>query len=412
VPFLHAISARPRTARHSRRPESHRIVRGTALAVTALLAFGVTGAATAFTHLQGNIKSADVNSLLGNDRPKSAVSANPNDPNAGRPLNILLMGSDVRDGQNAAIGGAVAGMRSDTTIVLHLSADRKRVDAVSIPRDAMVDIPACDRSDGTTSKAQKDQFNSAFSIGSQSGKVSDAAACAIRTVEKNTGVRLDDYVVIDFAGFTRMVDALGGIPICIPNDIDSPKADHLKLTAGQQTLNGATALSFARARTGKGLGDGSDTNRIGRQQQLLAATVRAVKSKNLLTDVPQLLQFLNAATSSITASPNLASIPSLTGLAFSLRGTASGNITFMTIPFAPAPTDPNRVVMTAAAAPIWANIAADQPIVPPTTPPATTPGATPTPTATTAAPASPTPTGTKTPGKDAITANDVTAVCG
>ncbi|MGV8968098.1 MAG: LCP family protein [Cellulomonas sp.] len=410
MPSPHVASARPHAARHARRPESHRIVAGTALAVTALLAFGVTGVATAYTKLQGNIQSADVTTLLGDDRPAAAVAPDPNDPNAGKALNILLMGSDVRDGENAAIGGAVDGMRSDTTIVLHLSADRTRADLVSIPRDTLVDIPACERSDGTTSKAQTGLFNSAFSLGSQSGEVSDAAACTWRTVEKITGVRLDDFVVIDFAGFTKMVDALGGIPICIPNDIDSPKADNLKLSAGMQTLNGPTALSFARARTGKGLGDGSDTNRIGRQQQLLAATVREVQSKNLLTDVPELLQFLNAATSSITASPNLASIPNLTGLAFSLRGTASGNITFMTIPFAAAPSDPNRVVMTDAADAIWANLAADQPIVEPAAPaetPAATPGAT-------ADPAAPTATVAPTlqPGKDAITADDVTAVCG
>lgn len=388
-------------------------MRSIALAVTALLAFGVTGAATAYAKLQGNINSADVSGLLGDNRPKAATTPDPNDPNAGQALNILLMGSDVRDGENASIGGAVDGMRSDTTIVLHLSADRKRADLVSIPRDTLVDIPACKRSDGSSSKAQKDQFNAAFSIGSQSGEVSDAAACAIKTVEANSGVLINDYVVIDFAGFTRMVDALGGVPICVPNDMSSPKAG-LHLNAGQQTLNGTTALAFARARTGKGVGDGSDTNRLGRQQQLLAAMVRAVQSKNLLTDVPELLQFLNAATSSITASPDLASISSLSGLAFSLRGTLGGNITFMTIPFSTAPSDPNRVVMTDAADAIWANVAADKPILPAEAPaPASpTPGSTPGPSATPAPEATPAPAETKTPGKDAITADDVTAVCG
>ncbi len=376
--------------------------------MTALLAFGVTGAATAYSRLQGNIKSADVNSLLGSNRPKAP---DPSDPSAGKPINILLMGSDVRSGANAKIGGKADGMRSDTTIVLHLSADRSRADLVSIPRDTLVDIPACKRSNGTTSNAEKGQFNAAFSIGSESGQVSDAAACAIKTVETNTNLFISEYVVIDFAGFTKMVDALGGIPICVPNDMTSPKAG-LNVKAGQQTLGGSTALAFARARTGTGVGDGSDTNRLGRQQQLLAAMVRQVQSKNLLTDAPALLQFLNAATSSITASPNLASIRNMTGLAFGMRGTRSENITFMTIPFAPAVSDPNRVEMTGAADAIWGNIAADKPIVKPTAaapPPAKTPtaGAT-----TPAKPAAPVPTETKKPGKDAITANDVTAVCG
>ena len=398
-------------ARHARRPQSHRLGRGIALTVTAVLVFGITGAATAVTHFQGNIHSADVTGLLGSDRPAAAKVANPNDPNAGQALNILLIGSDVRAGQDAKIGGAVAGMRSDTTIVAHLSADRKRADLISIPRDTMVAIPACPRSNGTTSSAQTGQFNAAFSYGSESGKVSDAAACTIKTVEKNTGVRIDGYVVIDFSGFVKMIDALGGVPMCIPAAMKSPMAG-LNLSAGQQILNGTTALAYARAR--HGIGDGSDTGRIGDQQQLLAAVVREIKSKNMLTNMPSLLAFLSAATSSVTASPNLASIPDLTGLAFSIRNTSAASITFMTIPFAADPTNPNRVVMTTAAKPIWANVAADQPIVASTAPvpaPVATPGKT---AATTPAPtASPAPaTATaKKPGKDAITASDVTAVC-
>jgi LCP family protein required for cell wall assembly len=385
------------------------VLRGTALAVTALLAFGVTGAATAYTRLQGNIESADVTDLLGEDRPTPSATPDPDDPRAGQALNILLIGSDVREGENAAIGGEVEGMRSDTTIVMHVSADRSRVELVSIPRDTLVDIPACERSDGTTSKAQGGQFNAAFSIGSQSGQVSDAAACTIRTVEENTGVFINDYVVIDFAGFIRMIDALGGVPMCIPNDMSSPKAG-LELTAGTHVLDGATALSFARARTGEGLGNGSDTDRLGRQQQLLAAMVQTVQSKNLLTDVPQLLSFLNAATSSITASPDFASIPTMTGLAFSMRGTLGGNIAFMTAPFAAAPSDPNRVVLTDEADALWSAMSADQPLVTPEPEPTT---------AAPADPAAPAPTTTEppvedtpTPGHDPITADDVSTVCG
>jgi LCP family protein required for cell wall assembly len=385
------------------------VLRGTALAVTAVLAFGVTGAATAYTRFQGNIESADVTDLLGDDRPTPTAteSPDPDDPKAGQALNILLIGSDVREGENASIGGEVAGMRSDTTMVMHVSADRSRVELVSIPRDTLVDIPACPRSDGTTSSPQRGQFNAAFSIGSESGQVSDAAVCTIRTVEENTGVFINDYVVIDFAGFIRMIDALGGVQMCIPNDMRSPKAG-LNLAAGTQTLDGTTALAFARARTGEGVGDGSDTGRLGRQQQLLAATVQTVQSKNLLTDVPQLLNFLNAATSSITASPALASIPNMTGLAFSLRSTLGGNITFMTAPFAAAPSDPNRVVLTEEADALWSAMSADLPLVTPAPEPA--PPATGGP----AAPADPAPPAEETPkpGQDPITADDVSTVCG
>ena len=388
----HAAAPGPRPARHSRSARTHHALRSVALVITAVLAFGIAGAASAYTRLQGNIKSADVTSLLG-DRPTQAP-ADPNDPNAGKAVNILLIGSDVRSGDNGTIGGVVSGMRSDTTIVLHISADRSRIEAVSIPRDSLVKIPACQRSDGTSSKAQTGMFNSAFSIGSESGKVSDAAACTMKTVEQTTGIFINHYVVIDFAGFITMINALGGVPICVPNNMDSPDAG-LHVSAGMQTLDGPTALAYARARKGAGLGDGSDTGRIVRQQKLLAATVTEVRSKNLLTDIPELVRFLNAATSSITTDPDLASIPSMTGVAFSVKDTR--DIHFMTIPFGPAPSDPNRVVWTKAADAIWANIAKDVPMLSTgtaTTAPAPTAAAT-TATTTTTAPGAKTSTAPK-----------------
>lgn len=395
--------------RHARTHGGHSVLRGIALVTTAVLAFGVSGMAAAYSRLQGNIQAEDVTELLG-DRP--TPTPDPDDPNAGQAVNILLMGSDVRDGANADIGGKVEGMRSDTTIVLHISADRTRVELVSIPRDSLVDIPSCSRSDGSSSRAQHGQFNAAFSIGAErTGLASDAAACTIQTVESTTNVFINHYVVIDFAGFISMVDAIGGIPMCIPNDMSSSKAG-LELTAGNQVLDGSTALAYARARTGTGLGNGSDTDRLGRQQKLLAATVRTVLSKSLLTDVPQLVQFLNAATSSVTANPELASIPAMTGLAFSLQNVPTSNITFMTIPFATAKSDPNRVEWTAEADQIWANMANDQPLVAAETPVAAAPPAADPGTAAPEVPVAPAPVETKEAGKEAFTPDDVTDSCG
>ncbi len=348
--------------RHARSARRHPVRFVVALALVGVLSFAGTGAATAYLRLQGNIDSADVDDLLGEDRPEAAAAPDPNDPNQGTALNILVMGTDTRDGIEEMEGDGEAGQHSDTTIVVHVSADRQRVEMVSIPRDSLVEIPSCTRSDGSTSYAQSNaMFNSAFTIGSQSGETTDAAACTIRTVEQNTGVRIDEFVVVDMAGFIDMVDALGGIPICLPEPIDSPKANNLVLEAGQQTLDGSTALNYARARTGEGL-DGSDTGRITRQQRLIAATANSVLSKNLLTDVPELVRFLNAVTRSLTVSDGISSIPDLSGLAFSLRNVPSGIITFMTIPFGAAPSDPNRVVWTPEAADVWARIAEDRPL--------------------------------------------------
>ncbi len=412
MPTRDATAPDRSTLRHARNLRNHHLVRSVALTLTAVLAFGAGGLATAYSRFQGNIASADVTDLLGADRPTPSATHDPDDPSSGSPVTILLMGSDVRDGANGAIGGSVAGMRSDTTIVLHISANRKRVELVSIPRDSHVQIPACTMTNGKTSRPQGERFNAAFAIGADTGgDTASAAACAIKTVESLTGVRIDGFVVVDFVGFIRMVDALGGVPICIPNAMSSPKAG-LTVKAGYQTLDGTTALAYARARTGTGVGDGSDTNRIGRQQELLAATAREVLSKNLLTDVGQLLRFLDAATSSVTANPELASIANLAGLAFSLKDIPSGNITFMTVPFSSYAPDPNQVVWTRAATTIWANMASDQPVAPTTGQPGSTEAGTAPATSSGTAGATPSTAETKMAGKEAFTPDDITAVCG
>ena len=353
-----------RGVRHARRLRGHPVLRGIALTLVAATTFGVTGFATAYIRLSNNIHTEDVEHLLGERPQRVEATPDPEDPKAGQPLTILLMGSDRRDGENAAIGGEVEGMRSDTTIVAHISADRSRVELVSIPRDSRVDVPSCNYNDGTSSRPQSARFNAAFSIGAAHDDVGEAAACTLRTVESLTGIYIDEWAVVDFAGFQRMVEALGGVPMCIPEELYSEKAQ-LHLQPGQQTLNGQQALALARARTGLNLGYGSDLERLGRQHELLGAIVRQALSKNLLTDSPALYQFLNAATQSLTTSPDLGEIPALTGLAFSLRDIPSGNIVFMTIPNRTNPNDGNEVIWTDEAATVWSNMANDIPIVPP-----------------------------------------------
>nr|WP_247601994.1 LCP family protein [Cellulomonas denverensis] len=389
------------------------------------MAFGISGAAALYQQFNGNIASSDVGDLVTTLPQPTKTDDSPADPNAGQPVNLLLLGSDERDGENEAIGGFADGMRSDTSIVAHISADRTRVELISIPRDSLVDIPSCTMSDGSTTRAQSNaMFNSAFSIGADNGgDIASAAACTWNTVQTNTGVPINHFVVVDFAGFTNMIDAIGGVEMCIPNDMSAPKAG-LYLSAGNQRLDGTQALAFARARTGVGVGDGSDTNRLGRQQELLAAVMRELLTKNLLTDVTQLIRFLDQATASLSVDSGFSSISDMAALAYSLRGISSDNISFMTIPFAAAPSDPNRVVWTSDADTIWDNIANDRPMTTGleaddatadtgdttgdagTTDPAA-PADTPT-----ADPSTPAPQQTREAGKETFTANDVTAVCG
>ncbi|MBD8080205.1 LCP family protein [Cellulosimicrobium arenosum] len=344
---------------------THRAARAVALVATAALAFGVVGGAAALTSIQGNITQSGGLDLVA-DRP-DRTTPDPDDPNAGEPLNILVLGSDERGGDNGHEVAGVEGMRSDTTVLVHVSADRSRVELVSVPRDSRVDVPACNVTGGGTTAPANTRFNAAFANGATAGgDVDSAAACTISTLESLTDVYVDGFVVVDFAGFQDMISAVGGVEMCIPEAIDNPKAD-LKLDAGVQKLDGEDALGFARARYG--IGDGSDLSRIGRQQELMAAMARTVLTKNVLTDLTQLYGFVDAGTKSLTMSDNLASIPSLAGLAFSLKGASSGSITFMTVPNAPDPQNPDAtVVWTPEADDLWAKIRADEPIAEPAEP--------------------------------------------
>jgi len=311
--------------------------------VLALVAIGV-----AVIRLQTNISAVDVTDQLGTDRPSLASPTGPG-VFAG-PLTIAVFGDDTRDGDNGFIGGAEGGGRSDTTLVVHLNAARTQVQVVSIPRDSMVQRPTCTRSDGTTIPATFEMFNAAYAQG--------GPACSIRTIEKLTGVRVNQYVVVDFDGFRKIVDAVGGVEVCVPQAIKDSDSG-LDLPAGRTTLNGTQALAFVRTR--HAIGDGSDLARIKMQQQFLGALATKVKSMNLVTDAPRLYSFLDAVTSSLTTSPDLANVANLVELAQDLQGLPDDGIVFKTVPVGTYAPDPNRVVWTAAADELWQAMKSDRP---------------------------------------------------
>ncbi|MCQ6555539.1 LCP family protein [Streptomyces sp. C10-9-1] len=247
--------------------------------------------------------------------------------------NILLLGSDTREGEgNDRYGKDEAGsQRSDTTILLHISADRQSATAMSVPRDLMVTIPSCGKPDGTRTREQVAQFNWAFQFG--------GAACTIRTVERFTGIRIDHHMVVDFRGFKDMVDAVGGVEVCLEEPIDD-RAARLELPAGRQTLDGEEALGYVRAR--KTLGNGSDTERMERQQQFLGALVNKVQSNGVLLNPARLYPVLDAATGSLTTDPGLDSLKELYDLTRSIRSVPSEKVQFLTVPRQPYHLDPNR----------------------------------------------------------------------
>ncbi|WP_413451076.1 LCP family protein [Georgenia phoenicis] len=352
------MSARtPRHASEQRRPR--RLARGAGLAALSVALFAGSSFGLAYNDFQTNIERHDINEYLGERPTADGEEPAPIDAAAGEDINIVILGSDTREGEGNEEFGAPegGGQRSDTTMLAHISADRTRVEIVSIPRDALVTVPSCMMADGTWTAPRYDaMFNSAFSIGAGGGDLGTAAACTMRTIEELTGVLLDDFVIVDFAGFINVVNALGGVPMCIPERIDDPLAG-LQLEPGQQVLDGRDALGFARARYN--IGNGSDIDRIGRQQELVAAIAREALSKNLLTDLPQLYRFLDSATQTLTTGSQLGSIPTLAGLAYSLRGIDLESIVFETMPFDWAGP---RVRPSAEAEELWAALRADQPI--------------------------------------------------
>ncbi|WP_296666440.1 LCP family protein [Demequina sp.] len=343
-------------ARHARGGLVRRILWYAALAAAGVAGFVLVYGNTVVDQLDSAYHAQDVRALVG-DRPERAGAGTDG------PLTILVMGSDVRDGGNLKVGGGsdVQGMRNDTTMLVHVSADRSRVEAVSIPRDAQVEIPACTYLDGSTVPGTTGDFNIAFSHGGARGSAAEAAACTIKTVEQMTGVYIDHYAVVDFTGFIDMVDAIGGVPMCIPERLVSSKA-HLDLRPGPQVLDGTTALAYARLRTAEQGGvSGSDLQRITRQQQMLEQVARTVLSKNLLTDVGELTQFIRAGAESLTMDTELADTSSLLALAYSVRGLDARDIAFETVPWAYT-EDRLNVRILPEAEQMWDDMRNDRPI--------------------------------------------------
>ncbi|MFC9245980.1 LCP family protein [Streptomyces sp. NPDC057136] len=235
-----------------------------------------------------------------------------------RAQNILLLGSDKEAGMGT--------QRADTTMLLHLSADRTRAALMSVPRDLLVDIPSCRTPDGGGHiRAQRAKFNAAFELG--------GPACTIRTFENLSGIRIDHHVVIDFSGFRRMVDAVGGVDVRVDVPVYDPETG-IRLKPGQQRLNGVQALVYVRTRLG--VGDGSDTQRMGRQQHFMHALMDKVVEGGTLKSPGRIYPLLRAVTSSLTADSGLDSIKELYTLIGGGDAVNSSNTRFIILPRRPA----------------------------------------------------------------------------
>ncbi len=304
----------PRTAGHEvdglgGRSLVYRLVL-TLAAVLSVSIFVVTaGGWAAYHYFDGQINRFRIH--IGGDRPPDAAPGT---------TNYLLVGSDSRagTGNEFSKGDAVAGERSDTTMLAHLDADGTTT-LVSFPRDTLVRIPGHGR----------DKLNAAVSIGGPS--------LLIETIEDLTDIKIDHYVSIDLAGFRNMTDAIGGVTVCVkplPGGSTANLYDPMSQwrgRVGKNRLDGAAALAFVRQRYGL---PGGDLDRIRRQQQFISAVLERTTSTGVLANPVKLESLLSAATTALTVDDNT-DIDHLRTLANRLRGLSADQVRFETIPVRP-----------------------------------------------------------------------------
>ncbi|MGN0065447.1 MAG: LCP family protein [Nocardioides sp.] len=337
-----------RGRRAKRRSTPRRVGRVVGYAVLAFALVAALSGVYGYRQLSAKIKDPDydfVEPRPENTGPKGAID-------------ILVMGQDTRAGDNK-IDGEEGGGVSDTTILVHLSADRERAYGISIPRDTMVARPDCKDPDSGETIPGSDSiiWNDAFKAG--------GPACTIAQFEQLTGIRLEYTVVLDFAGFKEMVDAVDGVPICVPTYIHDPKTG-ITLEPGTREVAGDRALDYVRIRSGfdeygERVLDGSDTGRIKRQQVFIAALAKKVVSAQTLSNPKKVYDLLNAFIESVELT-GVDNLMDLAGLGYQFRGIGMDKIKFVTAPWQLDPADPNRVVLLPEAEDVWQRILDDQPL--------------------------------------------------
>ena len=332
------LRRRKQTRARRRRSRRAKVLIGIAASLAIIVAVAAVIVGSAYRHLNGNIHQADITPLLGPQPVDHHTQAQ----------NIAVIGSDTRHGQGRGYGSVqeLSTDQSDTLLIVHIAADRRWASVMSIPRDSWVSIPSCQMGDGQQSSPHSFKINEAFAIGNMDGNHTVlGAACTIKTLEHDTGIHIDHFAVINFSGLRDMVRALGGVPECNTTPINDPLSG-LHLSAGHHLLKGFQALAYVRARYT--LGNGSDLDRIKRQQAFMSSLIQRARSK--LLDPLAIYRFLDAATKSLTVDSQLGGIRGLYSLGRSLGNLPESKVTFFTLPTFPRsevdPSDTANVMWT------------------------------------------------------------------
>jgi LCP family protein required for cell wall assembly len=317
----HADAGRPRRGYH-RFLGTHPILGGAAIIATVLVVGISLVAYASVRNLYDGINHETITAQMLGHRP----------PKLNGSTNILLIGSDSRAGTKGfGSASVIQGSRSDTSLILHIAPDHKHAYMISFPRDSMVPVYSCaNDNQGHTGQSaapgQLEPLNATFAYG--------GAPCLWKTLEQTTQIHIDHFVEVGFTSFKSIVNDVHGINVCLPFTIRNYQA-HLYLKAGMHKVYGAQALAFVRLR--ENIGDGSDLERIQRQQIFLAAALQKMKQTNLLGDYKVLADAAHAVTTDLDLTEML-------GIANSMRGLSTGSVRFLSVPVGLYAPDPNRVV--------------------------------------------------------------------
>jgi LCP family protein required for cell wall assembly len=297
-------------------------------------------------HFNRNLTQVNLSALIGKQPADTVPQAE----------NILIIGAD--DGLEEG-GGNQTTDEPDSLMLLHIAANRKSAEVMSIPRDSWVTIPSCDLGNGRSSAIAQSRIGNAYAIdGQNEGHAALGAACLVKTVEQDTGIYIGHFIVASLAGFQRMVAALGGVEQCVPAGLTDPNSG-ITLPAGCHLLTPAQALAYVRARTGTGATSDSDLARIAREQSLVSSLVKRAQGK--VMDPDAIYRFADAASSSLTIDSQLGGVTGLYNLTKTLRAIPSGNVYQFTLPTSSSGTH-YLLWKQPQASKIFAAIRADKPV--------------------------------------------------
>ena len=313
-----------------KRQVAGRVVRWASAALALIVTAGLLGVYLKYRSVWTSIHRVPV-AVLGHRPPKYANA-----------LNLLVFGSDSRAGLTRRqqlswhVGANQGELNTDTIMIVHISPGHHLITVVDVPRDTMVPSYGCAKGPGYPGQqadaAVVERINSVLSSG--------GPACLWQTVEQQTGIRIDHFIELDFSGFVHVVNDLGGVNVCVPFNVNDPMSG-LRLTAGEHHISGVMALKFWRTR--EDIGNGSDIQRIQRDQFLMAQVVQGVLHSGLLSSPTRLLSVISDAARAMTTDAGLSQSDMLR-IATSFRGLSSKDVQFVTAPWTPYPADPAEVV--------------------------------------------------------------------